>query len=263
MWLLTTLLLLGSPAHAQERKVLLFGGTYSREGEMKAWQSRAMKACGETHAFEAVASPAADDQDIGDILGGRKKGSPYKAKLDAAVKKYVEEIIAHPQREYVIAGHSSAGSLAKVLAHKVMLCQKQLPGCPAGHLPPTYTTKYKDKIKLRLLDGGQTGYPDFMEVKDYFATECWAAKGGYFHDRLKQSCGDKFREIKGVSCQSKKCWHYSAINGTPPKNLQNWKGYDGDKKDQWKPNLDWVGDGCSSQGTPGNGPRAKPEEARP
>lgn len=229
---------------AQEKTVLFFGGTYSKKAETDDWARRASQKCGGTHSFVAVHSPAGNFPHIGDALDGSNKsaaGRTAKEELDKALQKYVAEIVRHPEREYVIAGHSSAGSLAKAVAHQVMLCQKKSPKCRVTPLPANYSEKYRAKIRLVLLDGGQTSKPDFKAVSEYFRTDCWSAKNGKAYEGLKNSCAH-FHSFTAEGCTTSNCRHYAVINKSPPKKLDNYAGYRGDNSDQWQPNLDWVGD---------------------
>lgn len=196
-------------------KVFFVGGFRASAAQMRCWEEGARKNSPGNYEFEGIPYPNGAGSGYDAAVGGAAK----------QIKRIVAEINAHPEKHYVIAGHSSGAAISNTIAKRA-----------------------KDPKRLRqiVLDG-------FTSPRIPNA-QCWGSLGNGYRSkktgRVNQkpsrnfyamdSCGKKNKRVyRDEHCNpaSQWCLHFAlVVKSTPPK-LKNYRvdGYQG-----CDTNLDWL-----------------------
>lgn len=220
-------------ALAQEpTEVLFFGGYGSTESQMKCWQKGAEGKSGGDYRFRGFGYPSLSGPGKASaVLGGR-----------TVLRKLVAEINSHPNKRYVIAGHSSGAALSNRLAELV---------------------DDPKRISLVNLDGFA---PSSQLQKKVGSSVCWYAKGRNglhsLHANSMQSNCKVSKAVQNNNCTSAWCLHFGVINNKVPGNLsgatfksQGYRGCDS--------NIDWLPAKDSASAQDQTAAPAKNEEPAP
>lgn len=189
-------------------KVIYFGGHASSPEQMANWTSAAQEHVefGKKFVFGAIAYPANTTYTASAAISAGR----------SVIERVAKEINDNPNRQYIIAGHSSGAALANSVAARV---------------------KNPSNVKLIALDG----FRPSDDLQKRMATACWSSKGnGMFslnYNTMKAGCRN-FHDINPTDCATRMCLHFKLVNKNASRGLggdYRLRGYT-----NVEPNLAWL-----------------------
>jgi hypothetical protein len=189
----------GSAFTGSKPLMIYFGGYGATAAQMQTWERGCRSSYGAYYEFE------------GNRYRGR--GASERAALDGAqpdIDRYVKMIKDNPDREFIIVGHSSAGSVPAAIA-------RRLPSAA--------------KVKIVDLDGFSTG----CNQQDRFPTV------GVSTDRGGGRCRNVWQP-RWPNCPATWCGHFRILNRNASASTSISSGYS-----NFQCNLDWMNRFPSSQ----------------
>ncbi len=163
-------------------EVIFFGGAGATDAQMKEWEEAAKKAPkGKSYIFRGQGYP----------VGADSSAKSAVQKGEAQLKALADEINAHPEKRYILAGHSSGSALSNRLAGLI---------------------KDTRKIKLVALDG----FAPSNELQEKLSTDCWYAVNPETKllsrnaDSIIAKCKTK-KAYEERGCATAMCLHMSLV----------------------------------------------------
>jgi pimeloyl-ACP methyl ester carboxylesterase len=177
--------------------VIFFGGYGATSAQMKEWEAGAKKtAYGKEFVFRGYRYPQ----------GASSSAASAVEKASATIRQLADEIDRHPEKRYIIVGHSSGAAISNRLA-----------------------TVIKDARNVKLID--LDGFAPSNALQEKVETICWYAKNSKqrLQSRnaatMKSRCAIK-KAYEEPGCSTPWCLHMSLVT----------------KKLGKGTNLDWLAD---------------------